>query len=252
MSLSLDHVVIAVRDLERTVADYAALGFTVVPGGEHTHGASHNALIVFADGAYIELIAFRRPNPEFRWWRVLDRAGDGLVDFALLPGDIVADVAAAKARGLALEGPTDGGRLRPDGERLEWRTARAATSDLPFLCGDVTPRRLRVPEGDVRRHANGALGVAGIEIAVADPAASARRYEALLGTDPGASIDLGPSINLGDGQSVTLLGPDRAGVALEARGEGPVSLRLRVAPGSATGDLDPARTRGVRIGRVPA
>lgn len=246
MSLSLDHVVIAVRDLAGAVADYEALGFTVVPGGEHTHGASHNALIVFADGAYIELIAFRRPNPEFRWWRVLDRAGDGLVDFALLPGDIAADVAAAKWRGLDLEGPTDGGRLRPDGERLEWRTARAATSDLPFLCGDVTPRRLRVPEGDVRHHANGALGVAGIEIAVADPAASARRYGVLLGTDPG------PSVDLGHGQSVTLLGPDRAGAALETRGEGPMSLTLRVAPGSATGDLDPARTRGVRIGRVHA
>ncbi|MBW8728388.1 MAG: VOC family protein [Inquilinus limosus] len=248
MSLSLDHIVIAVRDLERTVADYQALGFTVVPGGEHTHGASHNALIVFADGAYIELIAFRRPNPEFRWWRVLDQAGDGLVDFALLPGDIVADVAAAKARGLALEGPTDGGRLRPDGERLEWRTARAATSDLPFLCGDITPRRLRVPEGDVRRHANGALGVAGIEIAVETTEVSAWRYAALLGT----AVDPGAPIALGHDQSVTLLGPDRAAAALAARGEGPVSLTLRVAPGSAIDDLDPARTGGVRIGRVNA
>lgn len=246
MSLSLDHVVIAVRDLERTVADYQALGFTVVPGGEHTHGASHNALIVFADGAYIELIAFRRPNPEFRWWRVLSEAGDGLVDFALLPGDIAADVAAARARGLELEGPTDGGRLRPDGERLEWRTARAATSDLPFFCGDVTPRQLRVPEGDVRRHANGALGVAGIEIAVENTEVSAWRYAALLGIAavPGAPIDLG------NGQSVSLLGPDRTKAALAARGEGPVSLTLRVAPGSAVGDLDPVRTQGVRIGRV--
>lgn len=246
MSLSLDHVVIAVRDLERTVADYQALGFTVVPGGEHTHGASHNALIVFADGAYIELIAFRRPNPEFRWWRVLSEAGDGPVDFALLPGDIAADVAAARARGLELEGPTDGGRLRPDGERLEWRTARAATSDLPFFCGDVTPRQLRVPEGDVRRHANGALGVAGIEIAVENTEVSAWRYGALLGIAavPGAPIDLG------NGQSVSLLGPDRAGAALAARGEGPVSLTLRVAPGSAVGDLDPVHTQGVRIGRI--
>lgn len=246
MSLSLDHVVIAFHDLAGAVADYEALGFTVLPGGEHTHGASHNALIVFADGAYIELIAFRRPNPEFRWWRVLSEAGDGLVDFALLPGDIAADVAAAKARGLELEGPTDGGRLRPDGERLEWRTARAATSDLPFLCGDVTPRHLRVPEGDVRRHANGALGVAGIGVAVENTEVSAWRYAALLGIPgvPGAPIDLG------NGQSVSLLGPDHAAAALAARGEGPVSLALRVAPGSASGEFDPVRTRGVRITRV--
>ena len=247
MSLSLDHVVIAVGDLERAAADYQALGFTVVPGGEHTGGVSHNALIVFADGTYIELIAFKRPNPEFRWWRVLDEAGDGLVDFALLPGDIAADVAAAKARGLDLDGPNDGGRLRPDGERLEWRTARAATSDLPFLCGDVTPRRLRVPEGDVRRHANGALGIAGIEVAVQNPEASARRYAALLGAtaSPGAPIALA-----GGRSSVVLVGPDRAAAVLAARGEGPVALTLRVAPGSATGDLDPVRTHGVRIARA--
>jgi hypothetical protein len=177
---------------------------------------------------------------------VLSEAGDGLVDFALLPGDIAADVASAKARGLELEGPTDGGRLRPDGQRLEWRTARAATSDLPFLCGDVTPRHLRVPEGDVRRHANGALGVAGIEVAVENTEVSAWRYGALLGiaTVPGAPIDLG------NGQSVSLLGPDRTGAALAARGEGPVSLTLHVAPGSAVGDSDPVRTQGVRITRV--
>jgi hypothetical protein len=134
--------------------------------------------------------------------------------------------------------------LRPDGQRLDWRTARAATSDLPFFCGDVTPRHLRVPEGDVRRHANGVLGVAGIEIAVENTEVSAWRYGALLGTDPGASI------GLGNGQSVSLLGPDRAAAALAARGEGPVSLKLRVAPGSATGEFDPARTQGVRITRV--
>jgi hypothetical protein len=238
-------VVIAVRDLNRTIADYTTLGFTVVPGGEHTGGASHNALIVFADGAYIELIAFKRANPEFRWWRVLDEAGDGFVDYALLPGDIAADVAAAKARGLDLDGPNDGGRLRPDGTRLDWCTARASTSDLPFLCGDVTPRALRVPEGDVRRHANGVVGVAAIEIAVENPEISAWRYGALLGTpaDAAAPIALGNA-------SIRLAGPDRAAAALAARGEAPLSLLLRTAPGSATGDLDPALSHGARLTRI--
>ncbi|MDR6289007.1 catechol 2,3-dioxygenase-like lactoylglutathione lyase family enzyme [Inquilinus ginsengisoli] len=245
MGLSLDHVVIAVRDLDRTIADYTALGFTVTVGGEHTGGASHNALIDFADGAYIELIAFKRPNPEFRWWRVLDEAGDGFVDYALLPGDIAADVAAAKARGLDLDGPNDGGRLRPDGVRLDWRTARASTSDLPFLCGDVTPRALRVPEGDVRRHANGVVGVAAIEIAVENPQVSAWRYGALLGTpaDAAAPIALGNA-------SIRLAGPERAAAALAARGEAPVSLLLRTAPGSATGDFDPALSHGARLTRI--
>jgi hypothetical protein len=38
-----------------------------------------------------------------------------------------------EARGLLL----DGGRVRPDGERLRWQTARSPSADLPFLCGDL-------------------------------------------------------------------------------------------------------------------
>ena len=48
----IDHIVIAVRDLAAASDDYARLGFTVTLGGEHTGGATHNALISFAYGAY--------------------------------------------------------------------------------------------------------------------------------------------------------------------------------------------------------
>ena len=61
---------------------------------------------------------------------------------------------AAQARGLDYEAPYEGGRLRPDGAQLRWRNARARSQDLPFLCGDITPRKLRVPEGELRQHAN--------------------------------------------------------------------------------------------------
>jgi hypothetical protein len=62
MANAIDHVVIVVRDLAQASADFAAAGFTVTPGGEHADGATHNALIPFADGAYIELIAFKEPD----------------------------------------------------------------------------------------------------------------------------------------------------------------------------------------------
>ncbi len=45
--IGLDHVVIAVSDLERAIADYCALGFTVEPGGSHPGRTSHNALVAF-------------------------------------------------------------------------------------------------------------------------------------------------------------------------------------------------------------
>ena len=79
----LDHIVIAVADLEQAIADYRKLGFTVYPGGTHHGGASHNALVVFADGSYFELIAYLKPSPDVRWWKLLSSSGEGFVDFAL-------------------------------------------------------------------------------------------------------------------------------------------------------------------------
>jgi len=184
-TLPLDHVVIAVRDLERAVQDYRALGFNVQAGGQHAPPrTSHNALVVFADGAYIELIAWRgEPVPMERWYSTLQAQGEGFVDFALLPPNTAHTLQAAQARGLnTLRGPFDGGRLRPDGQRVVWQTARHSTPDLPFLCGDVTPRRLRVPD-DVATctHPNGVTGVHTVTVAVHDLAASCSRYQALFG-----------------------------------------------------------------------
>lgn len=261
MPLTLDHLVIFVSDLERAQADYAALGFTVRFGGEHPGGITHNALVVFADGAYLELIAFRRPDPANRWWRVGDAAGEGFVDFALLPDDVAATVAAAKARGLELEGPIPGGRLRPDGERLEWQTARSARPDVPFLCGDLTPRRLRVQEGEVRRHPNGVTGVAALTVAVENVEASLARYLAYLGLDatgedgPASRVLAGLGIRaatlpLGE-VALTLVSPlpgatGPVGDALRTRGEGPFALALRSDTGREA-SLDPALTHGARL-----
>ena len=66
MLKGIDHLVIVVPELEAAVATYRGLGFTVVPGGRHPIG-THNALIAFTDGSYLELIAFFEPNAQHRW-----------------------------------------------------------------------------------------------------------------------------------------------------------------------------------------
>nr|WP_316642694.1 VOC family protein [uncultured Roseateles sp.] len=263
-SLPLDHIVIAVGDLQQTTADYQALGFTVLAGGQHPGRTSHNALVVFADGAYLELIAWAAPAPGERWYRVQSAQGDGLVDFALLPQDTAVVLAAAQARGLAtLTGPLDGGRLRPDGQRLQWQTARHATPDLPFLCGDITPRALRVPEGEARRHANGARGVAGITVAVHELEASLARYRALLGPEARlgeiASADATGLRRAGielEGCRLELISPDAASTSSDAealrqrlatRGEGPCAITLRGEPGRAALGFDPVSSHGVAL-----
>ena len=54
MLRQLDHVVFVVRDLPGAIDDYRRRGFTVTPGGEHVDRQTHNAVIPFADGSYLE------------------------------------------------------------------------------------------------------------------------------------------------------------------------------------------------------
>lgn len=245
----LDHIVIAVADLDQAIADYRKLGFTVFPGGTHHGGASHNALIVFADGSYFELIAYLKPSPEVRWWKLLASAGEGFVDFALLPEDTARDAAAARERGLAIDGPTDGGRLRTDGVRLDWQIVRPRTTDVPFWCGDVTPRNLRVPEGDMRRHDNGVTGISRVVVAVADLAASKARYKALLDSEPKAAPDDAALVSIGD-FVIDLLGPGNAAArnAIDRRGEGPFAVILH---GRTSRHLTPALSHGAKLSIAP-
>ncbi|MEX3815094.1 VOC family protein [Paraburkholderia sp. BR13439] len=267
MSLSLDHLVIRVQDLEQTIADFTTLGFTVQRGGTHADGATHNALIGFVDGSYVELIAFLREAPEHRWWDASDRVGDGFVDFALLPQSVASTIAAAQERGLSYDGPIAGGRVRPDGERLEWQIGKPSSADLPFLCGDLTPRRLRVAEGDVRHHANGARGVANITLAVNDLNASLARYRALLGEPdvrraplPGYDIALA-ILSLGT-TTLTLASPtghsrEPEGLAadlrrhLASRSEGVFAVALETFADSTARRLERALAHGATIELIP-
>jgi catechol 2,3-dioxygenase-like lactoylglutathione lyase family enzyme len=257
MAFSLDHAVIAVSDLDRAISGYEKLGFTVLRGGEHPRRGSVNALIVFQDGTYFELIAFPKPVPGFRWWEVLQKAGPGFADFALLPANMERDLEEARARGFEAGPIEPGGRVTPEGKRAEWQTARPLAGDLPFLCGDISPRPLRVPEGKVREHANGVLGIAKIVIAVRDLTRSSGRYNALLpqsavqgGNGSAAHFLCEPGlIELREPQKGS---PDAAELAahLDKRGEGPFAISLRHAESS--DDLDPALTQNARLRFVSA
>lgn len=185
MSLSIDHIVIAVRDLAQASADYAEAGFTVTPGGWHTGGATHNSLVSFADGSYFELIAFAEPDREqpHKWWPRFAK-GEGTVDFALLSSDLGAEAERLRAAGLTVEGPVDGGRERPDGEKLAWRSMTLGTDvPLPFVIEDVTPRALRVPPAPATEHGLGVTGVAGLVVLAPELEAASRAYGALLGVE---------------------------------------------------------------------
>ncbi|WP_341963357.1 VOC family protein [Pseudomonas sp. RC10] len=179
----LDHLVIAVNDLPRAIEDYRQLGFQVLVGGRHQHAPTQNALVYFLDGTYLELIEWTAPAPGEKWYERLTRHGEGFVDVAFVPSNIGQAVANAAATGVQYRGPIDGSRVKPTGEHVQWQLAWPALHGLPFLCGDVTPRSLRVPEGEVRVQPNRATGIQSIAIAVDDLQASTQAYRGLLGDE---------------------------------------------------------------------
>ena len=178
MIRGVDHVVLVVRDLAEAVADHRKRGFTVTPGGEHLGGLTHNALVGFQDGSYLELIAFHdlpAARGRHSWAPVAERGG-GWADFALLSDDLRGDVAVLGE--LVARPPEDGGRTRPDGVAIAWRVARLH-GPLPFLIQDLTARELRVPGGDSAKHANGMSRIDQVMVDAVDPVRVGDRYAKL-------------------------------------------------------------------------
>lgn len=177
---AIDHLVIVVRDLERAAEDYRQLGFSVMAGGRHPVG-SHNALISFADGSYLEIIAFYRDAVDHRWWDPLQQ-GERLVDYCMQTDDLRGDTEKLRGAGAAVNDPVPWSRTRPDGFELKWLLSLATGAHrgvAPFLIEDVTPRRERIPQHV--EHANGAAGIHTLTVAVGELAPIERWYGALLG-----------------------------------------------------------------------
>jgi hypothetical protein len=197
MSLRFDHAIILVHDLEQGIAHYKQQGFNPFFGGVHAGGKTHNALIVFSDGSYLELLAPTSPtlldnidqNDRTSFLFLLAQ-GAGLGGYALLSDDLAADFAAMQKRGLGIDLKPTNGRARPDGQQLRWRSAvRDNGSMTPFFLQDETPRNLRVPDDtDTTTQPNGIKGISGLSIAVADLAVGVREYEMMTGIQS-VSID---------------------------------------------------------------
>jgi hypothetical protein len=256
MLIGIDHLVVAVADLEAAARSYRDLGFTVVAGGRHPT-ATHNALIAFEDGTYLELIAFYEPSPEHRWWAPLQRGG-GLVDFCCRTTRLLADTLALRQAGVQVDDPRPQSRVRPDGYTVRWRLALptgAHRGAVPFLIEDETPRDERVPRH--RRHDNRVTGIRTLTVAVED-VPSAHGWGAAVTGRPGEQVrhdDLGASgIRLAVGRhQVDLVAPrfsaSPLGEWLRLRGASPWAASLTTSGGT-PGPLDPAKTMGARLSLV--
>jgi hypothetical protein len=123
--LILDHVVLVVGELPPAIRQFNQMGFTVTPGGVHAGGLTHNALVSFTDGTYLELLAttsrakqsllvLLRRTGLLGLYTARDTAidrrfkrgiatGSGLSDYCLLSPNLDLDIPAIQRRGLNLK-----------------------------------------------------------------------------------------------------------------------------------------------------
>lgn len=261
---TFDHAVLVVPDLISGGDLFSRLGFTVTPGGVHAGGLTHNALIPFQDGSYLELLAAVRPaslhllrplrslgllglHPAGKTRfsrRFIDHLliGPGINDYALACTWLDQAVGQAAGRGMILDGPHPGGRVRPDGQQVSWRTASPPTFDLPFLIDDLTPHQLRVPTGTACQHPNRLVGIEGIYLLVEDLPRRWLGYSQLLALDPdrggpeGGKSTARETIPLGSNyltllDITTLHNADNLSRYLASRPGRPCALQLRTDQG---------------------
>jgi hypothetical protein len=143
------------------------------------------AVLGFADGSYIELIAPQKAGEKTdSSWSKLLLANAGVCSWAVLSADIQKDVDQLKAAGFPVDGPIAGGRKKPDGKELKWLTAGLGSQTpgavLPFMIQDLTPRAWRVQPSVSARFMK-LTGVAMVVLGVKDLNAATAMFQKAYG-----------------------------------------------------------------------
>ncbi len=247
MITRLDHIAIAVPNLDRAVRRYTDLGFNASLGGDHPGLGTYNAIIRFGLD-YLELIGIRDEEEALASGvsgriavDVVRRLGGGLLGFVIATTDITEDCARLREQGIEIK-PVSMERRRPDGHIFKWKLAAPEgvlwRVPLPFLIEWITPDVERLSLERAGPHPNGTIGISAVDVAVLDLDRCVSIYRDALGLgEPMAQArpDLGAEarrFNVGS-HEITLLAPTGDGAvaeALKAAGEGPCEFSLRLRP----------------------
>ncbi len=222
--LSLDHVGIAVADLDKAAAQFQRLGFQLTPRGYHTLpppspgaarplvGTGNNCAMLRR--GYLELIGVTDPVYQGRLRADIARY-EGLHVIAFGSEDAAATAGALRQAGLEVTGP------RPLERPIEEQLAKFEIVDfvapaLPeahfFAIRHGTPDLLWKP--DLLTHPNGVVSLDALTIAVADPAEFAGRLGRFLSATPvaedGLLLKLSPGhVRIVDGAWLAAHLPDK-------------------------------------------
>jgi catechol 2,3-dioxygenase-like lactoylglutathione lyase family enzyme len=198
MTRRIDHLVVAVHDLEGAAGFYRNLGFQVGARNRHPWGTENR--IIQLPGSFIELIALgdgaeippHAPGSFSFGAFVRDylRHREGLAMLVLDSPDAEADAALFARRGIGSFAPFRFERTarRPDGSetKVAFTLAFAADESAPraafFVCQQHFPENFWNPE--FQRHDNKALAIGSVTLAAPDPAGHEAFLTAFTGAEP--------------------------------------------------------------------
>jgi hypothetical protein len=185
--VGLDHIVVAVRNLDVAEAAWKRLGFTVSPRGTHSaHLGSGNHTIVFGED-YIELLGILNQTEQNQLTVAFLKDREGIERAAFTTDDAAAGVVELRARGLEGAGPLsfsrpvdlpDGGRSEAKFNIFTWPSNEAPAGLRIFACEHLTRDTVWIPE--LQKHANGAQRLARVEIIAHAPEHAAAQLSRLI------------------------------------------------------------------------
>ena len=176
MALSPDHLVYAAPDLEAAIDNLSErLGVRPSSGGKHPNG-THNALLALSNSCYLEIIAPDPTQSRQEGGRPLAFGLDRLqvpkvVTWAVLAPSLEDVARASQAAGYDPGVVIEGGRVRPDGVGLSWRTTkRPETQEGWPPPGDgLVPFLIEWGEGTPHPSSTSAQGVRLLELSLFHP-----------------------------------------------------------------------------------
>lgn len=203
MTASLDHLVLAVPDLDAAVEDLARrTGAVAVAGGSHPGRGTRNALLGLTwrgdRRCYLELLAPDPEQPDVRpedtmlgFGRLEQGFAPRMHTWAVRPDDLAGTLRSAREAGVEVGEAVAASRATPSGARLAWRLAvpqplgfdglqpflidwegasHPSDADLPVL--DLLELELAHPDAD---RLGAALAVLGVDVPVSGAATAAMR-----------------------------------------------------------------------------
>jgi glyoxalase-like protein len=149
--LSLDHVIVAVRDLAQARSDWESYGLVATDGGTHPQVGTRNALVRFPDWSFLELMAID-DREQLRSYapallEQLERSFDGPFSWALRTDDIERARTTVADAGFDVLPIWPGEGKRDSGLIVRWRSLHTQEAGLPFLVQyDTEPTSTPSPE----------------------------------------------------------------------------------------------------------